>query len=205
MRKDVEDHLYSHNGSTDSIEDQIAIAHAMWENDISPDHEGLKLDEIEGSLDLELEYDVETSMGHLQDADVTTGGSPPGPDTYVIASWMDDGEGEIVNGRVGEAAEEGNEALAEDVEKDMSPSTGAAAVDGGGKAAVLADRFDLASDKVPEFLRTTDREVEVLNQAVEAIEEADGVEVGDDYGEIVFLNAPHQHNLSEKAMALYAK
>jgi len=204
MREDIRDHLHSQNGSTSSIADQIAIAHAMWEQGIDPSHDGLKADEVEDKLSLDLEFTVRTSLGHLQDANIVEGGAPPGPDTYVIASWMDDGDGEIVNGEVDEAAEEGIEALADDISSGPSPSSGAAATDGGGKVSLVADELDLVSDKVVDFLHTTDRKVEVLNDAVQAIQEADGVECKSDYGEIVFINPPHRHNLSKKAITLYA-
>lgn len=205
MREDIRDYLHSQNGSTSSIADQIAVPHAMWEQDIGPSHDGLKTNEVEDELNLDLEFTVETSLGHLQDANIVESGAPPGPDTFVIASWMDDGDGEIVNGEVDEAAEEGIEALADDISSGPSPSSGAAATDGGGKVSLVADELDLVSNKMVEFLRTTDGKVNVLNKAVHAIQEADGVECKDDYGEIAFINPPHRHNLSEKAMALYAK
>ena len=205
MREDVEDVIYSQNGSTRSVEDQIAISHQLREGDIGPNHEGLKANEFEDELDLDLDYAVRTSLGHLEDADLIEEFVPPGPSTLVIATWMDDGEGEVVNGNVQEAATEGVEALADDVRSDPSPDSGAAVTDGSGvtRQRALASEFDLVPDKVTEFLLSTDRPVEVLNDAVAALEEVEGIDLGDDYGEIAFINMPYRYRLTPEAVQLY--
>ncbi|RKD87649.1 hypothetical protein ATJ93_4547 [Halopiger aswanensis] len=175
----------------------------MWVNGIGPDHDGLKANEIEDELELDLEYTAKTSLKHLVDVNIVEEFTPSGPSTLVIASWMDGGDGDVVNGNVTEAAEEGLRALADEVSTEPSSDGEAAATDGGGLSTIIADEFDLVIDKVENFLRTTDRPVDVLNQAVEAIEEADGVEVGEDYGEIAFINMPHRFRLTDRAVSLY--
>lgn len=205
MREDLQAKIRSQNGSTKSVDDQIAISHQLWENDIRPDHEGLKANEFEDELDLELDYAVRTSLGHLEDANLVEEFVPPGPSTLVIATWMDNGEGEVVNGDVQEAATEGIEALADDVRSDPSPDSGTAVTDGSGatRQRVLASEFDLVPDKVTEFLLSTDRPVEVLNDAVAVLEETEGIDLGDDYGEIAFINMPYRYRLTPEAIQLY--
>lgn len=44
-----------------------------------------------------------------------------------------------------------------------------------------------------------------LNDVGDAIEEADGIEVGDDYGNIGFINMPYRYRLTEKAIELYER
>lgn len=205
--RDPDDQIHSQNGSTRSIDDQIEIAHEMWAKGIGPNHDGLKASEIEEELDVDLDFAVRTSLGHLTEADIVEEFAPPGPDTFVIATWMDDGEGDIVNGNVTESAEEGLEALEDDIETGPASSSAATATDGSGitHRSVVASKFDIVPDKLEEFLRTTDRPVDVLNGSVEAIEEADEVEVGDDYGEIAFINMPYRYRLTEFAVSLYEK
>lgn len=179
----------------------------MWANGVDPDHDGLKASEVKEELNLDLEFKVRTSLSHLEEVDYVEEFTPPGPGTLVIAEWMDDGEGEIVLGRVEEAAEEGLDALASEVETTPSGSGGVTAADGSGVTirSVLAAEFDLVPHKVENYLRSTDKPVKVLNRAVEAVKEADEVKASEDYGEIVFINMPYRYRLTEKAVELYEK
>lgn len=206
-KDDARSYIRREKRNTRSIADQVEIAHAMWDEDIGHDHDGLKASEIEDELGLNLEFTVKTSLKHLGDIGVLEEFKPAGPDTFAIATWKDGGEGEIVNGEVGEAAREALTALADEVEEHNAGTGQATAADGGQPIirSVLADEFDLVADRVPEFLRTTDREVDVLNDAVDAIEANDDVEVSEDYGKIAFINMPHRFRLTEWAEEVYAK
>lgn len=190
---------------TDSTGDQIAISHAVWDEGIAPDHDGLKANDIEDELQLDLNFGVRTSLTHLEEMGLVEEINPPGPDIFVIAEWMDDGEGEIINGEVEESANEAIEALVEDLDP-YSPSDGdtLTATDGGRHLrTVLSEEFDLIPEAVEDYLTTIVDPVEGLNTAVEAIEETDGVELGDDYGKIAFIRMPFKYRLTRKAVELY--
>lgn len=204
-KPDVRRRLSERQDATRSIEDQVSIAHAMWDQRIGQDHEGLKADDLEDELNLDLEFKVRTSLGHLEESSIVEEFLPPGPETLVIAEWKDDGDGEIVNGEVGDAAREGLEALAELVESSSAPAGTETAADGSGVTvrSTVATKFDIVPEKVEEFLRTTDRPVEVLNGAVEAIQDTEDVETSDGFGEIVFINMPYRYRLTERAEDLY--
>ena len=203
-KQDVERYIYKRKRNTRSVDEQVDIAHAMWDNGIDQDHDGLKRSEIEAALGLNLSYNVDTSLSHLEDIDIDDEFIPPGPEILVIAEWMDGGEGEIVLGEVEEAAREGIDGLIDDLEPSGAQS-GAAVADGRGATtrSVVASEFDLIPSKLEQYLQATDKPVEVLNRAVEAIEEVDEVDLADSYGKIVFIHMPHRHRLSKKAMDLY--
>lgn len=195
---------------TRSITEQIAIAHWLWNKDIGPNHDGLKASEVEEEIPRDLDFGVRTSLGHLEDAGLVEEFIPPGPEVLVIAEWMDDGDGEVVNGEVDEAAEEGIDALIEDLEPRPAKGSGeTAATDGSGNPptlrSILAHEFDLLADKVEDFLSQTDNPVDVLNRAVDAISEEEDLEVGEDYGKIAFINMPYQYRLTEEAVTLYER
>lgn len=177
----------------------------MWDEDINPDHDGLKANDIESEFGLDLNYKVRTSLHHVEEIHIVEEFRPPGPETLVIAEWMDDGDGEVVLGRVSEAAEEGLDALASDVGSIPPEAEPPTATDGSGITlrSILASEFDLKPEKVEDYLRTTDKLVDVLNRAVEAIKDTDSVEAGDDYGKIVFINMPYRYRLTEKAILMY--
>ena len=205
--EDTESYIHSQKGSTRSVDEQISIANAMRNHKIGPDHDGHKADDVEDELGLDLDFAVRTSLGHLEEIGLVEEFIPPGPETLVIATWRDDGDGEVVNGEVTEAAEEGLDAIADDVASSTPSSGETAATDGSGVTlqGTLAREFDLVPNKVEDFLRTTDRQVDILNGAVEAIEDEDDLEVGDDYGEIIFINMPYRYRLTEKAIRLYER
>lgn len=205
----VKRYIYSRKRSTDSVAEQVEIAHAMWDAGIEPNHDGLKLKEIEDTLDLELEYNVDTSVKtHLTEIDLVEEFLPPGNDTLVIAEWRDEGEG-VVNGNVDEAVDEGIENLIDHIEEDdpASDEDTPAVADGGRVTLrqVVADRFDIRiPETVEEFLRDGDR-LEKLNAAVEAIEENDEMSKRDDYGEISIINMPYRYRLTEWAVEQYER
>ncbi len=205
----VKRHIYSRKRSTDSVAEQVEIAHAMWDAGIRPDHDGLKLKEIEDALDLELEYNVDTSVKtHLNETDLVEEFLPPGNDTLVIAEWRDEGEG-VVNGNVDEAIDEGIQNLNDHIQEDdpASDEDTSAVADGGRVTLrqVVADRFDIRiPETVEEFLRNGDR-LEKLNAAVEVIKENDEISKRDDYGKISIINMPYRYRLTEWAVEQYKR
>lgn len=204
-QKDIERYIRERKRNARSVDEQVAISHAMWNQGIDPSHDGYKAKEIKDELGLDLDYSAKTSLKHLEEINIVEEFAPPGPEILAIAEWMDDGKGEIVLGRVGEAAEEGLDALASEIESPPSGSRTAAAADGSGVTirSVVASEFDLVPDKVEDYLRSTDNPVDVLNGAVEAIKDADGIGVSDDYGKIAFIRMPYRYRLTEKVTDLY--
>jgi hypothetical protein len=177
----------------------------MWDNNIGPDHEGLKRKEIEDALGLSLDHRSKTVLHHLEEIGIVEE-FVSGPPKLAIAEWMDDGDGEIVLGWVDEAAEQGLSALADEIGS-PSPDSVAATADGSGVTlrSVVASELDLISEKVEDYLRTTSSPVDVLNQAVDAIEETDSLDKGDDYGRIAFINTPYRYRLTQMAVDLYER
>lgn len=202
-KRDVEDYIRREKRNTHSVDDQVKIAHALWDRGKHPDGQGVKRSDLEDELDLDLDYSVKTCLRHLEEIDIVDEYREPGPDTYVIADWHDE---VFIMGMVGEAAEEGIESLIDHVQ-DEDPLSGddtPAIADGGGITLrqVVAERFDLQPDALEQHLRG-DNQVDKLNDAVEGIEEHDDFETRDDYGEIRFVNVPYRYRLTAFAVDLY--
>jgi len=190
--------------NTQSVDDQVAISHAMWEEDIGPEHGGLKADEIEHVLELDLDYNIGTSVSHLVEIDVLDVVSAPGPDYYAISERLD----EIVLGKVEEVATEDVEALIAHMQED-DPSEGdeSPAVADGARTtirSVLSTEFDVVPDALEEYLRKGDQ-VEKLNTAVQAVKDNEDVEKREDYDEIVFRRGAYRYRLTEEQIARYTR
>lgn len=187
--------------ATRSIESQITIAHWLRENDFGPDSDGVTRSDIEDAIGDSLDHTVRTSVRHLVDMGLVEE-FVERETTYVIAEWHPD---VFIMGQVNEAATEGIEALIDDLE-DMPTTEEEMAVipDGAGRTLreVVANRFDLKPESVEDFLLDGDP-VDLLNEAVEAIQESRDHEVGDGYGEITFRNPAYRYRLTEVGMELY--
>lgn len=206
--RDIANTLRRKTRSTRSTDSTIKLSHWLWENNVTPEQEGLKRSEIESEIGDELNHTVKTVLNHLVEANIIDEYTPPGPDTLVIAEWKDNGDGEVVNGEVAESAREGLYALSTEIEsKSPTDGTTTAATDGGGETlrSVLAQELALVPGKVENFLRGTEKPVETLNSAVQAIKENDAVTVGEGYGEIVFINMPYRYRLTDEAVHLYER
>lgn len=202
----IESYIRERTRSTKSTESIINLSHWLQANGIGPDHNGLKRTEIEDRVGEDLNYTVGTVLTHLTEIGLVEEFAPPGPSTLVIAEWLNGGDGDIVNGEVGETAREGLQALIDDLETvSDEDATSATATDGSGptKRGVVSGEFALVPEMAEDYLRTTDDPVDTLNDAVDAIEEADNVEVGDDYGKIAFINMPYRYRLTHTALGLY--
>jgi hypothetical protein len=203
---DIEREIRRAKSKAHSVDEQIEIAHAMWERGIGPGHDGIKRAETEERLDIDLEFKTKTSLKHLVDTNILEEFRRPGPNTYVLADWQD--EDPFIMGEVTEVAEEAVESLIRHIRADdpSEDSDSTAIADGRGVTLreVVAEKFDFDPSAIEDCLRSADP-VEKLNTAVEAIEEHDDFETREDYGEIVFINAPYRYRLTERAVSLYKR
>ena len=198
---DLEQYIRAEKARTDSIDEQVTIAHAMWDADLDQGHDGVKRADLEDELGLDLEYNIGTSLGHLEEIDVVDTTTPSGPSWYVISERRDT----IINGEVDETAATDIERLITDMQAD-DPATDdetSAVADGAGVTVrtVVANEFDIMPEAVEQFLRKGDQ-VDKLNKAIDAIEDHDDVEMGDDYGRIIFRGAAYRYRLTKKAVDL---
>lgn len=201
----VNAYIEAEKANAQSTDEQVEIAHSMWDHGIGPQHDGLKRSQIEDRLGLDLDFTTKTSLKHLVDISIVEEFTRPGPGTYVIADWRE-GNDAFIMGEVSEVAGQGVEALIahmredDPIEGDDSP----AIADGTGPTirTKLAETFEYEPHAVEEHLRTGDP-VDKLNDAVEAIQETDDLETRDDYGEIQFVNQAYRYRLTPKAVRLY--
>jgi len=201
-RATAEQLILTENQHARSRHEHVEISHAMWDHNVVPAHDGIRLAEMEEHLDLDLQYNVETSVRHLREIDIIVGTAPPGPDFYAISESLD----EIVLGRVDEVAEADSESIIDHMHDDDPVSDDGTPVIADGSGAtirgVLAEEFDIIPEAVEDYLRHGDQ-VEKLNEAVDAIREADGVEARDDYGKIIFRRGAFRYTLTPYAVDLY--
>jgi hypothetical protein len=202
-KQDVEDYIRYHKRNAHSVDDQIKIAHAMWDRGKLPNETGVKRSDLEDELGLDLDYSVKTSLRHLEEIDIVDEYREPGPDTYVIADWHEE---TFIMGMVDEATEEGIEALIDHVQ-DEDPVSGddtPVVADGAGTTLrqAVAKEFDLRPHALEDHLRG-DNQVDKLNDAVEGIEAHDDFETRDNYGEIRFVNVPYHYRLTAFTVDLY--
>jgi len=189
---------------TRSVDDQVKISHGKWDHNIGPNQDGLREGDVEAELDLDLDYNVGTSLDHLVEIDVIEEVVPSGPDFYAISERLDD----VINGRVDEVAAEDIEALIDHMQDDDPPEEEetTAVADGGGVTirSLLSSEFDVLPDTMEHFLRRGDQ-VEKLNTAVEAITEHEETEKREDYDEITFRRGAHRYRLTEEQVARYER
>lgn len=188
--------------NTRSVDEQVQISHSMWDSGIGPDADGIKKDDLVDELQVELDFNIETSIRHLTEIDDLEGNAPSGPDFYAISESRD----EIVLGRTDEVAVDDIDSIIEHVQDNDSPREGdeAAVTDGGEPTlrGILADEFDIIPTAVEQYLRVGDH-VEKLNAAVEAIEDSDTVAARDDYGKIIFRRGAIRYRLTEEQVNRY--
>jgi len=199
-------YIRDQKGDLPSVDDQISIVTALYEEEIGPESEGLTRNEIAERLTFE--HSFSTAINHLVDLGVLEEFQPPGPSTYAISERRD----QIISGEVEETVQEEIERLIDDMvdrlDNPMRPGDGEYAgdtvirADGGRRTLrfILAEEFDIRPDKVESYLREGNQ-LSKLNRAVDAIEESE-VDKGDDYGRVIFRHAPYRYRLSEFAMSL---
>lgn len=213
----VAQYVRERKSNTHSVDEQVAVAKALYHAGIGPDAEGIKRTELVDRLEVELEYRPRTILNHLVEIDLLEETAPPGPDVFAISERRD----EIVNGRVTEEAEANIEALIAHIDDELQsieledeaaeldgPQVSAATpsialADGAGRTvrSILADAFPVDPEGVIDYLRSGDP-VDRLNEAVDVIEASEEVTKSEDYGRIVFVRPAYRYRLTNRAMEL---
>lgn len=193
-------------GHTDSVDDQVSILIEMDHHGISTPDSGIRRNAIEGVLGLSLDYRPGTSLDHLVEKGFVARTPEEYEDlgTFAIAEWLGS-DGEIVNGRVDEVAEDAIEALIDHVhETDPSAPPGDAVADGSGLPLrdILADEFGIAPSELEDRLRSGDLVLN-LREAVNAIEDHPLLTTANEYGSIQFRNEAYRYYLSDQAQELF--
>ncbi|OAQ51763.1 hypothetical protein HTG_15385 [Natrinema mahii] len=213
----IERYLRQEQPSSRIVSDQVEIITALYENDIGPDHDGVKRTDLLDTVDGSLEYRLETALDQLIDVDLVERVTPSGPDIFAISERLD----EIVNGQVTDEAAANIDALIEHIDDElqsvelddeaaeldgppaMAAEPSIALADGAGRTirSILAAEFDVAPEAVPEYLRS-ERPVDRLNAAIDAIESSREVTKSEEYGRIVFVHQASRYRLADRAVAL---
>lgn len=192
---------------THSVADQVKILHALWKHSIGPTDEGFRAAETEGVLNLDLEYDPGTSLGHLKDIGLVDTYFKSHNEWHPVAQWKGD-DGEIVFGDELDAAiREAIDALIDQMNGIPESGESAIVADGGATTvrSVVADAFDYEPEKIEDYLREHNEDVDTLNKAVQAVKESDDVSTTDDYGEIDFIPRAYYYRLAQDAVDLYER
>lgn len=206
-KKHVEKRIKSNADCLGTVNEQIQIAHAMWEREIGPNSDGIRQNNISEELDIGLGANTGATLQHLVNIGIVEEALPTGSKRLVFASWLGRG-GSFVNEDVDTTISEAVENLINHIHENDKTST-----DGTGTTNrtntiirdLIANQFNLDSDSVEKFLRDTDDQIGVLNDTVELIREHDDIQVHDGYGEIYFLQQPYKYRLTEKSIYLYDK
>jgi len=200
-------YIRDQNANTHSVSDQVSVATALYENEVGPNDEGLTRNEIAERL--AFEYSSRTVLNYLADLDILEEFQPPGPSTYVISERRN----QIINGEVEETVDEEIERLIDHMVAHMDdrivpmddgqPGDRVVIADGAGRTirSILAEEFKISTEDVESYLRDGDR-LTKLNQAVDAIEESEDIDKGDDYGRVIFRNPAYRYRISEFGMSL---
>ena len=188
------------NGDQPSVDDQVTVAQALYDEGVLSEEEALKEDEIAELLEErgdELEYKLRTSLDNLRDIPVIVGYFPPGSRYVPISERRD----EIIFGEVEETIRVDREALLDHVhdddpdEEDELPLT----ADGRGVTVreVIADDADVDPEDIEHHLHSGSRDTqrERLNDAIDAIVDSDEVTKRDDYGKVVFRHKAYRYHL----------
>jgi len=188
------------NGDQPSVDDQVTVAQALYDEGVLSEEEALKEDEIAELLEErgdELEYKLRTSLDNLRDIPVIVGYFPPGSRYVPISERRD----EVIFGEVEETVRVDREALLDHVHDDDPddeeelPLT----ADGSGITVrqAIADKADVEPEDVEHHLHSGSRDTqrERLNDAIDAIVDSDEVTKRDDYGKVVFRHKAYRYHL----------
>jgi len=105
------------NGDQPSVDDQVTVARALYDEGITTEETALKEDEIEELLeerDVDLEYKLRTCLDNLRDIPVIVGHFPPGSKYVPISERRD----EIIFDEVKETVRVDRESLIEHIHDD---------------------------------------------------------------------------------------
>jgi cation transport regulator ChaB len=192
--------IHEENGDQPSVDDQVTVARALYDEGITTEETALKEDEIAELLeerDVHLEYKLRTCLDNLRDIPVIVGHFPPGSKYVPISERRD----EIIFDEVEETVRVDRESLIEHIhdgdpdDEDELPLT----ADGRGATVreVVADNADIDPEDVEHYLRSGNRDTqrERLNNAIDAIVDSDEVTKRDDYGKVVFRHKAYRYHL----------
>lgn len=202
-RAHAERYIREHTPHANSVDDQVALSHAMWEGGLTGGHgHQMMLGELRDALGLDLEFSIGTVVGHLVAIDVVYEAVEATDDWYHISGryW------EVIWGRVDEYLEQDVEALVEHVRDDDREATES------GRESVrelLARTFDVEPDAVEAHLRADLgagwEARKPLNAAVEAIRDHPEIEKRDTYGEVLIRRGHSWYHLSESQVERYER
>jgi cation transport regulator ChaB len=188
------------NGDQPSVDDQVTVAQALYDEGILSEEEALKEDEIAELLEERgdgVEYKLRTSLDNLRDIPVIVGYFPPGSRYVPISERRD----EIVFGEVEETVHVDREALLNHIHNDDPDDEEELPLTADGRGItvreVIADDADMDPEKVEHYLRSGSRDTqrERLNNAIDAIVDSDEVTKRDDYGTVVFRHKAYRYHL----------
>jgi hypothetical protein len=188
------------NGDQPSVDDQVTVARALYDEGITTEETALKEDEIEELLeerDVDLEYKLRTCLDNLRDIPVIVGHFPPGSKYVPISERRD----EIIFDEVKETVRVDRESLIEHIHDDDPDGEDELPLTADGRGAtvreVIADDADIDPEDVEYYLRSDNRDTqrERLNDAINAIVDSDEVTKRDDYGKVVFRHKAYRYHL----------
>lgn len=188
------------NGDQPSVDDQVTVAQALYDESVLSEEEALKEDEIAELLEKrgdELEYKLRTSLDNLRDIPVIVGHFPPGSKYVPISERRD----EIIFDEVEETVRVDCESLIEHIDDDDPDDEDELPLTADGRGAtvreVVADDADIDPEDVEHYLRSGNRDTqrERLNDAIDTIVDSDKVTKRDDYGKVVFRHKAYRYHL----------
>lgn len=192
--------IHEQNGHQPSVDDQVTVAQALYDEGITSEEEALKKKEVKNLLDErgdKLEYKLRTSLDNLQDIPVIVGYFPPGSKYIPISERRD----EVIFDEVEETVRVDREALVNHVQDDDPDEDDELLLtaDGRGDIArsVIADEVEVDPENVEQYLRNGSRDTqrERLNDAIDAIIDSEEVAKRDDYGKVVFKHKAYRYYL----------
>lgn len=188
------------NGDQPSVDDQVTVAQALYDEGITSEEEALKEDEIKELLEergVELEYKLRTCLDNLRDIPVIVGHFPPGSRYVPISERRD----EIIFGEVEETVRVDRGALINHVHDEDPDDADELPLTADGRGAtvreVIAEDADIDPEDIEHYLRSGSRDTqrERLNDAIDAIVNSDEVTKRDDYGKVVFRHKAYRYHL----------
>ncbi|QZP36339.1 hypothetical protein [Halobaculum magnesiiphilum] len=178
----------------------MTVAQFLYAEGITSKDEALKENEIEELLEkrgIELEYKLRTCLDNLRDIPVIVGRFPPGSKYVPISERRD----EVIFDEVEETVRHDRAALIEHIHDDDPDDEDELLLTADGRGVtvreVIAADADIDPERVEEFLHSGSRDTqrERLNDAIDAILDADEVEKRDTYGKVVFRHKAYRYHL----------
>lgn len=187
------------HGHHPSVDDQFAVAETLYDEGILSEEDALKKDDIAVLLDergVVLEYQLRTSLDNLCEIPVAARYLPPGAKYVPISQRRD----EVIFGEVEETVQVDQAALLDHIHDDDPVEDEEAppiTADGRGVTVreVIADDAGVDPADVEDHLQSggRDEQRERLNDAIDAIVNADEVSKRGSYGKVVFRHKAYRY------------